>query len=74
LGLDKIYEGIYRPADFSDHSDVVSHRFGVKIVISANGAFFSGTYSTEVAMETVYGSYDSASRSSVWTPEAQPGL
>jgi hypothetical protein len=39
---------------------------------SANGAFFSGTYSTEAAMETAYGSYDSASRSTVWTPKQSP--
>ena len=36
---------------------------------SANGASFSGTYSTAVAMETIYGGYDSTSTSSVWTPK-----
>jgi len=39
---------------------------------SANGEFFSGVYSSAKAMEMAYGSYDSKSASSVWTPKRGP--
>ena len=39
---------------------------------SANGEFFSGVYSNAKAMEMAYGSYDSKSGSSVWTPKQGP--
>jgi len=39
---------------------------------SANGEFFSGVYSNAKAMAMAYGSYDSKSGSSVWTPKQGP--
>jgi hypothetical protein len=39
---------------------------------SANTVSFSGAYSTPAAMETVYGSYDSATVSSLRTPRQSP--
>jgi hypothetical protein len=38
---------------------------------SANGEFISGAYGTAKAMAMAYGSYDSKSESSVWTPKQE---